>query len=351
MDEKDKIIQMQTELIRSMTERNMKRMAKDFWPDTPLDLDKLRKNVEEHNEQISGQTVQGREEKEAEQTLMQEEPAESIEDLKAELQEYIGLEKIKDEVQDLINLVMVYQMRREHELPVADLSLHMVFSGNPGTGKTMIARLMARIYKTLGILSGGQLVEVDRSGLVAGYVGQTAVKTMEVLEKAKGGVLFIDEAYTLSRGGQNDFGQEAIDTVLKYMEDHRDEIVVIVAGYTELMREFVHSNPGLESRFNRFMEFDDYNADELLAIFEQRCKKNGYYLQEDATIAVKEYLQKIAQKPGNFGNGRGVRNLFEKILVEQANRLATAETITKEILMEVLAEDVKAVLQDETEKE
>lgn len=351
MDEKDKIIQMQTELIRSMTERNMKRMAKDFWPDTPLDLDKLRKNVEEHNEQISGKTVQGREEKEAEQTLMQEEPAESIEDLKAELQEYIGLEKIKDEVQDLINLVMVYQMRREHELPVADLSLHMVFSGNPGTGKTMIARLMARIYKTLGILSGGQLVEVDRSGLVAGYVGQTAVKTMEVLEKAKGGVLFIDEAYTLSRGGQNDFGQEAIDTVLKYMEDHRDEIVVIVAGYTELMREFVHSNPGLESRFNRFMEFDDYNADELLAIFEQRCKKNGYYLQEDATIAVKEYLQKIAQKPGNFGNGRGVRNLFEKILVEQANRLATAETITKEILMEVLAEDVKAVLQDETEKE
>lgn len=351
MDEKDKIIQMQTELIRSMTERNMKRMVKDFWPDTPLDLDKLRKNVEEHNEQISGKTVQGREEKEAEQTLMQEEPAESIEDLKAELQEYIGLEKIKDEVQDLINLVMVYQMRREHELPVADLSLHMVFSGNPGTGKTMIARLMARIYKTLGILSGGQLVEVDRSGLVAGYVGQTAVKTMEVLEKAKGGVLFIDEAYTLSRGGQNDFGQEAIDTVLKYMEDHRDEIVVIVAGYTELMREFVHSNPGLESRFNRFMEFDDYNADELLAIFEQRCKKNGYYLQEDATIAVKEYLQKIAQKPGNFGNGRGVRNLFEKILVEQANRLATAETITKEILMEVLAEDVKAVLQDETEKE
>lgn len=351
MNEKDKIIQMQTELIRSMTERNMKRMAKDFWPDTPLDLDKLRKNVEEHNEQISGKTVQGREEKEAEQTLMQEEPAESIEDLKAELQEYIGLEKIKDEVQDLINLVMIYQMRREHELPVADLSLHMVFSGNPGTGKTMIARLMARIYKTLGILSGGQLVEVDRSGLVAGYVGQTAVKTMEVLEKAKGGVLFIDEAYTLSRGGQNDFGQEAIDTVLKYMEDHRDEIVVIVAGYTELMREFVHSNPGLESRFNRFMEFDDYNADELLAIFEQRCKKNGYYLQEDATIAVKEYLQKIAQKPGNFGNGRGVRNLFEKILVEQANRLATAETITKEILMEVLAEDVKAVLQDETEKE
>lgn len=351
MNEKDKIIQMQTELIRSMTERNMKRMVKDFWPDTPLDLDKLRKNVEEHNEQISGKTVQGREEKEAEQTLMQEEPAESIEDLKAELQEYIGLEKIKDEVQDLINLVMVYQMRREHELPVADLSLHMVFSGNPGTGKTMIARLMARIYKTLGILSGGQLVEVDRSGLVAGYVGQTAVKTMEVLEKAKGGVLFIDEAYTLSRGGQNDFGQEAIDTVLKYMEDHRDEIVVIVAGYTELMREFVHSNPGLESRFNRFMEFDDYNADELLAIFEQRCKKNGYYLQEDATIAVKEYLQKIAQKPGNFGNGRGVRNLFEKILVEQANRLATAETITKEILMEVLAEDVKAVLQDETEKE
>ena len=353
MNEKDKIIQMQTELIRSMTERNMKRMAKDFWPHTPLDLDKLQKDVEAHTEQIPGKTVRERQEETAaaEHAIVQEEPAESIEDLKAELQEYIGLEKIKDEVRDLINLVTVYQMRREHELPVADLSLHMVFSGNPGTGKTMIARLMARIYKTLGILSGGQLIEVDRSGLVAGYVGQTAVKTMEVLEKAKGGVLFIDEAYTLSRGGQNDFGQEAIDTVLKYMEDHRSEIVVIVAGYTELMQEFVHSNPGLESRFNRFMEFDDYNEDELFAIFEQRCKKNGYCLQEEATVAVKQYLQEIAQKPGNFGNGRGVRNLFEKILVEQANRLAVAESITKEILMEVLLEDVQAVLQNEREKE
>ncbi len=170
-------------------------------------------------------------------------------------------------------MVNVYKLRRAHDLPTTDMSLHMVFTGNPGTGKTMMARMMARIYRSLDILSKGQLVEVDRSGLVAGYVGQTALKTQKVIEKAMGGVLFIDEAYALNGKSENDFGQEAIDTILKAMEDHRDDLVVIVAGYTDLMEKFIHSNPGLESRFNRFLLFEDYSPDEMLAIFRMQCKR------------------------------------------------------------------------------
>ncbi len=352
MDHKDKLIQMQNDLLRTMTENNLKRMTDDFWGGTASNLDELQKELEARTAEIGKQEKPANEqmtETEVKQTETEtseqpEETPETIEDLKAELQSYVGLTHIKEEVQDLINLVTVYQMRRQHDLPTSDLSLHMVFSGSPGTGKTMIARLMARIYKTLGILEGGQLVEVDRSGLVAGYVGQTAGKTMEVLEKAKGGVLFIDEAYTLSRGKESDFGQEAIDTILKYMEDHRDEIVIIVAGYAELMEEFVHSNPGLESRFNRFMYFPDYTGEELMSMFLMRCEKHCYVLNEDAKTAVQQYLTDVQETHKTFGNGRGVRNLFEKILIEQANRLAAAETITRESLMEVTLDDVQAVL-------
>ena len=364
MDHKDELIRMQNELIRTMTENNLKRMTDDFWGSTASNLDDLQKELEARTAEIGKERTADsskalREENKTEEAVaepqnkeqkQEQEPPETIEDLKAELEGYVGLTHIKEEVQDLINLVTVYQMRRQHNLPVSDLSLHMVFSGNPGTGKTMIARLMARIYKTLGILEGGQLIEVDRSALVAGYVGQTATKTMEVLEKAKGGVLFIDEAYTLSRGAENDFGQEAIDTMLKYMEDHRDEIVVIVAGYVELMEEFVHSNPGLESRFNRFMHFPDYTGDELMEIFQMRCDKNCYTLSDEAKVEVQNYLADVSQSHKTFGNGRGVRNLFEKILVEQANRLAVAETITRESLMEVILEDVQKVLKPEEQK-
>ena len=261
MDKKDKIILQQLDVIRSMTENNMKRMNSDFWGtpfenitgDVPNSPAAPAKDAERKNTPPTATAKPG-DEKPAEEELP---PPEKIEDLLAELDSYIGLGVVKEEVHNLINMVQVYKLRQQHDLPTTDMSLHMVFTGNPGTGKTMMARMMARIYRSLGILSKGQLVEVDRSGLVAGYVGQTALKTQKVIEKAMGGVLFVDEAYALNGRSENDFGQEAIDTLLKAMEDHRDDLVVIVAGYTDLMDKFIHSNPGLESRFNRFLLFED----------------------------------------------------------------------------------------------
>ena len=265
MDRKDEIILQQMDLIRSMTERNLRSMDGDFWG-TPLMEKKVTEKAEKPAEKPAAQ---------AEKPEQKEEipPKEKIEDLLAELDGYVGMDAIKEEVRSLINMVQVYKLRRENDLPTTDMSLHMVFSGNPGTGKTTVARIMARIYHSLVILSRGQLVEVDRSGLVAGYVGQTALKTQKVIEKAMGGVLFIDEAYALNGKSENDFGQEAIDTILKAMEDHRDDLVVIVAGYTELMDRFIHSNPGLESRFNRFLMFEDYTPEQMVTIFKMQCKK------------------------------------------------------------------------------
>ena len=245
-------------------------------------------------------------------------------------------------------MVTVYNLRRQHNLPTVDMSLHMVFTGNPGTGKTMIARLMARIYRSLGILSKGQLVEVDRSGLVAGYVGQTAKKTSEVVEKAKGGVLFIDEAYALNSSSENDFGQEAIDTLLKAMEDNREDLVVIVAGYDKLMEDFIHSNPGLESRFNRYLHFDDYTTDEMCDIFAMQLQKNKYTLDEGARDAVRSYIEAANTHSIAFGNARGVRNIFERTLVAQSNRLAAAENITVDALMAITAEDIAAARSEDT---
>ena len=249
------------------------------------------------------------------------------------------MDAIKEEVRSLINMVQVYKLRREHDLPTTDMSLHMVFSGNPGTGKTTVARIMARIYHSLDILSKGQLVEVDRSGLVAGYVGQTALKTQKVIEKAMGGVLFIDEAYALNGKSENDFGQEAIDTILKAMEDHRDDLVVIVAGYTELMDRFIHSNPGLESRFNRFLMFEDYTPEQMAAIFKMQCKKGCYVLAEGTEELVRDFIAEESADD-SFGNARGVRNLFEHILVAQNNRLAKMEQVTRDDLMQILPDDV-----------
>ena len=333
MDKRDEVILQQLDVIRTMSDGALRRMNDDFWG-SPL-RDEVKKRAEAEKPTAPADT-QGKEEEKEEELP----PPEKMEDLLAELDSYVGLGLIKEEVRSLINTVKVYQLRREHDLPTPDLSLHMVFSGNPGTGKTMVARLMARIYRSLGILGKGQLVEVDRSGLVAGYVGQTALKTQKVIQKAMGGVLFIDEAYALNGSGANDFGQEAIDTILKAMEDHRDELVVIVAGYTDLMDRFIHSNPGLESRFNRFLLFEDYSPDELMAIFDMRCSKGCYELTEEARTLVRDYITEENGDPETFGNGRGVRNIFENIVVAQNNRLAKEETVTRDALMLLTADDV-----------
>ena len=339
MDKKDQIILQQLDVIRSMTENNVRRMGSDFWgtpfesvgktPAAPAGKD-AEKNTPPTADAKPGDSVPDKDEELP--------PPEKIEDLLAELDSYIGLKVVKDEVHDLINMVQVYKLREQHDLPTTDMSLHMVFTGNPGTGKTMMARMMARIYRSLGILSKGQLVEVDRSGLVAGYVGQTALKTQKVIEKAMGGVLFIDEAYALNGRSENDFGQEAIDTILKAMEDHRDDLVVIVAGYTDLMDKFIRSNPGLESRFNRFLLFEDYTVDEMMGIFKMRCGK-GYVLAPDAEPLVRDYIAEESAD-GSFGNGRGVRNIFEHILVAQNNRLAKMDSVTRDDLMTLTADDV-----------
>lgn len=341
MDKKDEIIARQMEIIRSMTEQNLRRVGSDLWgSSTPAP----RQPSEPVPKKTEKETPAPPEKAPAEDTPAKED----IKALQKELDGYIGLENVKREVRSLINIAQVYQKRRENDLPVADMSLHMVFSGNPGTGKTMIARLMARVYHSLGILSKGHLVEVDRSGLVAGYVGQTAIKTSKVLEKAAGGVLFVDEAYTLTSGGsENDFGQEAVDTILKAMEDNRDDLVVIVAGYTELMHDFIESNPGLRSRFNRYLEFPDYTPEEMLEIFRGNCKRSCYEPREEALDALLSYFEKMtAARRRTFGNARGVRNVFEQILSCQANRLAEKDTVSREDLMQILPEDVAAATQD-----
>lgn len=362
MDRKDEIIELQMKVIQQMTENNLRRLSDDLWgipglraaTAQPRPSDQIPKDSEtDPGGNVDQEVQKAGEEQPAEENAQ----AEDMDALKRELYEYIGLTSVKKEVESLINLVTVQKLRRQNDLPVEELSLHMVFSGNPGTGKTMVARLMARIYRCLGILSKGQLVEVDRSGLVAGYVGQTALKTMEVVTKAMGGVLFIDEAYALTNRGGTDFGQEAVDTLLKAMEDHREDLIIIVAGYTELMEAFVHSNPGLESRFNRFLFFPDYSVQEMMEIFEMRCQKSGYCLAQDAKELLRALLALLGLDTKGFGNARGVRNLFERAVCAQANRLAQQENVTRDELMLLTAEDIRAAggrpdeAEAETEKE
>ena len=245
-----------------------------------------------------------------------------VRDILDEVDSLIGLYSVKKEVHDMVNLMMVQKLREQRGLKATEISRHMVFTGNPGTGKTTIARKIAQAYCSLGILKKGQLVETDRSGLVAGYMGQTAQKVHEVVESALDGVLFIDEAYTLVSEREGDYGQEAIDTLLKLMEDNRDRLVVIVAGYPDLMEKFIGSNPGLKSRFNKYIYFEDYNDNELTEIFLARCREQDYSVNPELRPYILNRISQLRYYEGsNFGNARSVRNYFEQVISNQANRL------------------------------
>ena len=280
----------------------------------------------------------------------------SIEEALDRLNSLTGLRGVKEKVSSWVSQIRVFKRREELGLPVPDgFSYHLVFTGNPGTGKTTVARFMAQIYKGLGILERGQLVEASSSDLVAGYVGQTAPKTRALVETALGGVLFIDEAYTLNGSEKgNDFGQQAIDELLKCMEDYRRELVVIVAGYTDQMQKFIDTNPGLQSRFNTTIEFEDYTGEELMSMFEGHCKKNRYTLSPLAASLLRDHFQKLYDKRDkNFGNGRTVRNVFQQIVLNQAQRMdklmqtMPADRITEAVLTSIDDTDLLGVVGDD----
>ena len=279
------------------------------------------------------------------ETETDEEKQRKLEELMERLDSLVGLEGVKTQVHNLVNLLKVQKMRTDLGMKTADISKHMVFSGNPGTGKTTVARLLAEIYHYLGVLRKGQLVEVDRSGLVRGYIGQTATRVQEVVEEAMGGTLFVDEAYALTVGkGEGDFGQEAVDTLLKAMEDHRDDLIVIVAGYTDLMEQFLNSNPGLRSRFSNFIFFDDYTADELMRILEQNLAQREYVLSEEAHEKARALIERrVAHKPENFANARDVRNFLEHAIANHATRVVGIESAKddRDLLATIEAQDLQ----------
>jgi Cdc6-like AAA superfamily ATPase len=266
-------------------------------------------------------------------------PERPIEELLAELDALVGLDHVKTEVRQLTSLLRIQKLRADADLPTVETSRHLVFTGNPGTGKTTVARLLSQIYRSLDVVTKGHLVETDRSDLVAGYVGQTATRTRTVLESALGGTLLIDEAYALARGGDNDFGREAIDTLVKYMEDHRDDLAIVACGYPAEMAELIDANPGLASRFTRTVVFPDYTDDELVAIFELMSGAKEYHLDADARTLLRAIF--VAEPRGRgFGNARLARNLFERAVNRHALRLAEVDAPTREQLITLTAADV-----------
>ncbi|MEM9516625.1 MAG: AAA family ATPase [Actinomycetota bacterium] len=266
-------------------------------------------------------------------------PMRPTEEVLAELDALVGLETVKHEVRRLTSLLRVQRLRAERDLPTVEVGMHLVFTGNPGTGKTTVARLLSQILHSLGVVSRGHLVETDRSGLVAGYVGQTATTTRAVLESALGGTVLIDEAYALARGGDNDFGLEAIDTIVKFMEDHRDDLSVIAAGYPQEMDDLINANPGLQSRFTRTIEFPDYSTDELIAIFELISSSKGYELAPEGCDRLAEVIDAEPRGRG-FGNGRFARNVFEASIGAHAMRLADVAEPTDDQLTTLTAADI-----------
>ena len=266
----------------------------------------------------------------------------TLTDLLAELDRLVGLANVKAEVRRLSSLLQVQQLRAQRGLPVIETSHHLVFTGNPGTGKTTVARLLSQIYHAVGVVSKGHLVETDRGKLVAGFVGQTALKTQAALDSALGGMLLIDEAYALARGGENDFGLEAIDTLVKFMEDHRDDIAIVAAGYPAEMADLIDTNPGLKSRFTRTVNFPDYTDDELAHIFLGLGEKHHYHLSDDALLRVRHFIAAEPRTRG-FGNARFVRNLFETAVAHQAMRVAPLADPSNEQLTTLTADDIAPV--------